>query len=76
MLVGAQVSIEGLISNSFSKPTGGVAFNQMGRYYQNGYWALFMYGVFTTSIGLAYLCVTISMEMLLLGSYSEDFHFL
>eukprot|EP00731_Ephydatia_muelleri_P032614 Em0024g158a len=29
----------------------GVAFNQMGRYYQNGDWSLFMYGVFTTTIG-------------------------
>eukprot|EP00731_Ephydatia_muelleri_P032592 Em0024g136a len=28
-----------------------VAFNQMGRYYQNGDWSLFMYGVFTTTIG-------------------------
>ena len=35
----------------FHKPTGGVAFNQKGRYYQNGDWALFMYGVFTTTIG-------------------------
>eukprot|EP00731_Ephydatia_muelleri_P032620 Em0024g164a len=29
----------------------GVAFNQMGRYYPNGDWSLFMYGVFTTTIG-------------------------
>ncbi|KAL5510758.1 hypothetical protein EMCRGX_G006359 [Ephydatia muelleri] len=29
----------------------GVAFNQMGRYYQNGDWSLFMYAVFTTTIG-------------------------
>ena len=35
-------------------PTGGVAFNQMGRYYPNGDWSLFMYGVFTTTIGLAF----------------------
>ena len=33
-------------------PSGGVAFNQMGRYYQNGDWSLFMYGVFTITIGL------------------------
>ena len=36
-------------------PIAGAAFNQMGRYYQNGDWALFMYGVFTTNIGLV-LC--------------------
>ena len=38
-------------------PTGGVAFNQMGRYYQNGDWSLFMYGVFTTTIGLVFSSV-------------------
>ena len=35
----------------FHLSTAGAAFNQMGRYYQNGDWALFMYGAFTTSVG-------------------------
>ena len=45
-----------LICNTM--PSGGVAFNQMGRYYQNGDWSLFMYGVFTTTIGLVFICAT------------------
>eukprot|EP00731_Ephydatia_muelleri_P032638 Em0024g182a len=59
-LVKARINCNSATYSTNYNAISGVAFNQMGRYYQNGDWSLFMYGVFTTTIGgvtLSAVCV-------------------